>query len=86
MLRRVFLATRDPKADVLRPNWKGPYEIEAVIRPGVNKLARLKGGLVPRAWNAEHLRIYYQYFILMKFFIFLVVFRLLNFHVMFWQY
>ena len=60
VLRRVFVATRDPKAGVLRPNWEGPYEIEAVIRPGVYKLAKLEGGLVPRAWNAEHLNKYYQ--------------------------
>ena len=49
VLRRVFLATRDPKDGVLGPNWEGPYEIETVIRPEVYKLARLGGGLVPRA-------------------------------------
>ena len=60
VLRRVFLATRDPKAGVLGPNWEGPYKIEAVIRSRVYKLARLEGRLVPRAWTAEHLKKYYQ--------------------------
>ena len=60
VLRRVFAATRDPNAGVLGPNWEGPYEVETVIRPGTYKLARLGGGLVPRAWNAEHLKKYYQ--------------------------
>ena len=60
MLRRVFPATRDPNASVLGPNWEGPYEIETVIRLGVYKLARLGGGLIPRAWNSEHLKKYYQ--------------------------
>ena len=60
VLRRIFLSTRDPGAGVLGPNWEGPYEIEVVIQPGVFKLARLAGGSIPRAWNAEHLRKYYQ--------------------------
>ena len=60
ILRRVFLATRDPAAGVLGPNWEGPYQIESVIRPGVYKLARSDGSPIPRAWNGEHLRPYYQ--------------------------
>ena len=35
VLRCVFLATRDPAAGVLGPDWEGPYQIESVIRPGV---------------------------------------------------
>ena len=31
VLRRVFLATRDPAASVLGPNCEGPYQIESVI-------------------------------------------------------
>lgn len=40
LLRCTFLATRDPGASVLGPNWEGAYEIEAVTRLGVYKLAR----------------------------------------------
>ena len=36
-----------PRAGVLGPNWEGSYEIEAVIRPRVYKLARLVGGSIP---------------------------------------
>ena len=60
VLRRVFLNTRDPAAGVLGPNWEGPYQIEDVLDPGTYKLARLNGELVPRYWNDEHLRKYYQ--------------------------
>ena len=60
VLRRVFLNTRDPTAGVLGPNWEGPYQIEEVLHPGTYKLARLNGDLVPRYWNGEHLRKYYQ--------------------------
>ena len=60
VLRRVFLNTRDQAARVLGPNWEGPYQIEEVLHPGTYKLARLNGDLVPRYWNGEHLRKYYQ--------------------------
>lgn len=60
VLRHIFLSIRYPRAGVLRPNWEGPYEIKAVIRPGVYKLVRLARGFIPQAWNAEHLRKYYQ--------------------------
>ncbi|GAV78720.1 hypothetical protein CFOL_v3_22185 [Cephalotus follicularis] len=43
----------------LAPTWEGPYEIKRVLRPGTFKLETL-GGRVARAWNAEHLRKYYQ--------------------------
>ena len=60
VLQRVFLDTWHPGTGVLGPNWEGPYQIERAIRPGTYKLARLDGSLVPHAWNAEHLRKYYQ--------------------------
>ena len=56
----MFLNTRDPAAGVLGPNWEGPYEIEEVLDLGTYKLARLNGELVPRYWNGEYLRKYYQ--------------------------
>ena len=59
VLRRVFLNTRDQAAGVLGPNWEGPYQIEEVLHPGTNKLARLNRDLIPRYWNGEHLCKYY---------------------------
>ena len=60
VLRRVFLNTRDQDAGVLGPNWEGPYQIDEVLHLSTYKLARLNGDLVPRYWNGEHLRKYYQ--------------------------
>ena len=60
VLRRVFLAGKDPKDGVLGPNWEGPYQITEVIKEGTYKLARLNGEAVPRTWNAIHLKKYYQ--------------------------
>ena len=60
VLCRVFLNTRDPTAGVLGPNWERPYQIEEVIDRGTYKLARPNGKLIPRYWNGEHLRKYYQ--------------------------
>ena len=60
VLRRVFLAGKDPKDGVLGPNWEGPYQVIEVIKEGTYKLARLDGGAVPRTWNAIHLKRYYQ--------------------------
>ena len=60
VFRRVFLNTHDQAAGVVGPNWEGPYHIEEVLQPGTYKLARLNGDLIPRYWNGEHLRKYYQ--------------------------
>lgn len=60
ILKEVFLCTRKPSAWVFGPNWEGPYRIAKVIRPRTYHLKRLNGSKVPRAWNTEHLRPYYQ--------------------------
>ncbi|KAK2997736.1 hypothetical protein RJ639_024902 [Escallonia herrerae] len=52
----------DPKAAVgkLSPNWEGPYKVSKVLRPGAYSLETLFGEAIPRTWNAENLRQYYQ--------------------------
>ena len=60
VLRRVFLAGKDPKDGVLGPNWEGPYQIIEVVKEGTFKLARPNGEAVPRTWNAILLKKYYQ--------------------------
>ena len=60
VLRRVFLNTKDTAAEVLGPNWEGPYLVEEVIPPGTYKIARMNGELIKNHWNGEHLRRYYQ--------------------------
>ena len=44
----------------LQPNWEGPFEIYEVVENGAYKLKEIHGGkLVPRTWNASHLKKYY---------------------------
>ncbi|KAK2999841.1 hypothetical protein RJ639_023777 [Escallonia herrerae] len=56
------LGVSNPKAAVgkLSPNWEGPYKISKVLRPGAYSLETLSGEAIPRTWNADNLRRYYQ--------------------------
>ena len=64
VLRRVFLNTKDNAVGVLRPNWEGPYQVVEVLDSRTYKLGKYDEKrqlvLVPRYWNGEHLRKYYQ--------------------------
>ena len=44
----------------LSPRWEGPYQVTKVVRPGAYQLQRMDGSIVPRTWNSENLRRYYQ--------------------------
>ncbi|XP_074350149.1 uncharacterized protein LOC141689689 [Apium graveolens] len=52
--------TKNPQHGVFGANWEGPYKIKAILWKGTYQIEDLEGKLVPRAWNAEHLRKYYQ--------------------------
>ncbi|KAK3001975.1 hypothetical protein RJ639_022284 [Escallonia herrerae] len=56
------LGVSNPKVAVgkLSPNWEGPYKISKVLRPGAYSLETLSGEAIPRTWNADNLRPYYQ--------------------------
>ncbi|KAK3021300.1 hypothetical protein RJ639_046871 [Escallonia herrerae] len=56
------LEVSNPKAAVgkLSPNWEGLYKVLKVLRPGAYSLETLSGEAIPRTWNAENLRQYYQ--------------------------
>ena len=64
VLRRVFLNTKDSTSGVLGPNWEGPYQVVEVLDSRVYKLGKydekMQLILVPRYWNGEHLKKYYQ--------------------------
>ena len=60
VLRKVLPNMKEVNADILGPNWEGPYSIVEVLRPGTYRLKRLDNTLVPRSWNAELLMPYYQ--------------------------
>ena len=44
----------------LSPNWEGPYKVTETLRPGAYKLEYLDGTAIPRTWNADNLKMYYQ--------------------------
>ena len=60
VLRRVMPNTKVPGHGVFGANWEGPYKVKSVLWEGTYHLTDMNDKLVPRAWNAEHLRKYYQ--------------------------
>ena len=44
----------------LDPNWEGLYKIAGILIPNTYKLAYLNEDWVPRSWNTNHLKMYYQ--------------------------
>ncbi|RDX80100.1 hypothetical protein CR513_39388, partial [Mucuna pruriens] len=57
VLKRVF---KDKTSNKLTPNWEGPYRIEDEVGKGAYRIEHLDGWRVPRTWNLEILRIYYN--------------------------
>ncbi|XP_074377762.1 uncharacterized protein LOC141719263 [Apium graveolens] len=60
LLRKVMPNIKNPQHGVFGANWEGPYKIKAIFWKSTYHLEDLERKLVPRAWNAEHLRKYYQ--------------------------
>ena len=60
VLKKVFLATKNPAHGKLGPNWEGPYRVINCKRQGSYYLEALNGGKLEHPWNVEHLRKYYQ--------------------------
>ena len=60
VLKKVFLATKDPSHGKLGPNWEGPYRIINCRRQGSYYLKALDGRKLEHALNVEHLRRYYS--------------------------
>ena len=58
--RKVFENTADLVAGKFQPNWEGPCMIVKVGAVGSYALNKLDGMLIPRMWNAMHLKRYYQ--------------------------
>ncbi|XP_074361146.1 uncharacterized protein LOC141701382 [Apium graveolens] len=40
--------------------WEGPYQVTGLIAPGTYRLSMLDGTPIKNAWNAIHLKKYYQ--------------------------
>ena len=60
VLRKVFENTTDLVAGKFKANWEGPYIVTRAGESGSYPLDKLDGTLVPRMWNAMHLKRYYQ--------------------------
>ena len=60
VLRKTFQNTINPADGKLAPKWEGPYLIEAEAGKGAYRLLTMEGNLLPRAWNAVHLKRYFM--------------------------
>ncbi|KAK1374919.1 hypothetical protein POM88_031112 [Heracleum sosnowskyi] len=60
VLHRVMPNTKVVNHGVFGTNWEGPYQIKSVLWEGTYHLNDMRGKLIPRARNVEHLRKYYQ--------------------------
>ncbi|KAH9687911.1 Ribonuclease H [Citrus sinensis] len=60
VLKKVFPNMQDPGVGTLGPNWEGPYIVKDIVRPETYSLSTLDINILRHAWNAEHLRAYYQ--------------------------
>ena len=60
VLRKMMHNMRIPAHGALSAKWEGPYIIKTVLWEGTYQLTDMDGRLIPRAWNAQHLKRYYQ--------------------------
>ena len=60
VLRRVFKNTTNLVDGKFQPNWEGSYTLVRVVTVVFYALSRPDETVVPRMWNAMHLKKYYQ--------------------------
>ncbi|PKU60509.1 hypothetical protein MA16_Dca027784 [Dendrobium catenatum] len=61
VLRSIEAACKGPQRNKLSPPlWEGSYLVAAMVKPGTFKLKDAEGKMLPRTWNIENLRKYYQ--------------------------
>ena len=60
VLKKLLPARKNPAHGKLGPNWKGPYIISRVVRPGNYELQTEEGKILQHTWNVEHLKRFYQ--------------------------
>ena len=60
VLKKLLPSRKNPAHGRLSPNWEGPYIISRVIKPGNYELQTEEGKILHHAWNAEHLKHFYQ--------------------------
>ena len=60
VLKKLLPTRKNPAHGKLGPNWEGPYIISRVVRLGNCELQTEEGKILQHAWNAEHLKCFYQ--------------------------
>ena len=60
VLKKLLPTRKNPAHGKLGPKWEGLYIISRVVRPGNYELQTEEGGILQHAWNAEHLKRFYQ--------------------------
>ena len=60
VLKKLLLARKNPAHGKLGPKWEGPYIISRVVRPDNYELQIEEERILQHAWNAEHLKRFYQ--------------------------
>ena len=60
VLKKLLLARKNPAHGKLGPNWEGPYIISRIVKPSNYELQMEEGKILHHAWNAEHLKRFYQ--------------------------
>ena len=60
MLRRADIGKDSSGTGKLGPNWEGPYQIIEITTKRAYRIKDMEGKELPRYWNADSLRKYYQ--------------------------
>ena len=60
VMRKVTPTTRDSAQGKLSPTWEGPYRVVHYSRQGSYHLETVDRQKLPKPWNIEHLKKYYQ--------------------------
>ena len=60
VLKKLLPARKNQAHGKIGPNWEGPYIVSCVVRLGNYELQTKEGKILPHAWNAKHLKLFYQ--------------------------
>jgi hypothetical protein len=60
VLKKVSLITKNPTEGKLGAQWEGPYKVIRCHEKGAYHLLDTNGRVLPRAWNAKHLKKYFM--------------------------
>ena len=60
VLKRADIGKSSSGIGKLGPNWEGPYQITETTTKGTYRIKDMQGRKLPRYWNLDSLRKYYQ--------------------------